>query len=603
MLSAVRASLKLLSRVERRIYVGLVLVRGFLNFLDFVGVALVGWLGAVVAAGISNSENLNFFGFDLARLEGNSILILAGAIMGLFMAKSIAAAIFLRIMVTFLAKIETVLATEIVAFIFGGSLSQMRRFSRGEAYFAAQGSVHQAITGLLTSFSTVISEGALFVLIFALFIAVDPVAAMMISGYFVVLVVVFQFAIGKRLKRIGTEVAESQIGITNALTDLGAAFREIRVIGVDNHYLSEFSRYRGASSSAAAREKFLLSLPRYFVESALVVGVLVLVWSQVATGDLENGIVTTSVFLAGGVKMMAALIPIQNAYATARFLSIQSENAQNLISEARQPLNNGGMHSNTSELAPSRPPGKSGLAVSIEDMSFTHPDGVDPVLMDISLDIPGGSYVAFVGPSGAGKTTLADLILGMNSPDSGEIRLNGMPPNTFREVYPGAVAYVPQSPGVVAGSIAQNVALGENIEDISEQDVYRCLDLAELTDFHRRLPKGIHTSLGKQMDALSVGQKQRLGLARALYTNPRLIVLDEATSALDASAEASITETMKQLGSSTTVIVIAHRLSTIQSVDTVFVLEAGRIIDRGAFPDVRRRVPLIEEYVRLMTFD
>jgi ATP-binding cassette subfamily C protein len=196
-----------------------------------------------------------------------------------------------------------------------------------------------------------------------------------------------------------------------------------------------------------------------------------------------------------------------------------------------------------------------------------------------------------------------DLLLGLHKPESGVIRIAGEEPMQLRQDSPGLLSYVPQKPGIVSGSIAQNVALGVPDEEINEADVLSALDKAQLTDLISTLPEGIHSSLGNHADSLSGGQIQRLGLARALYTNPRLIILDEATSALDAATEASIAGAIQRLGDDTTVIVIAHRLSTIQHADVVYVMNDGSIEASGTFKEVRKQVPMIEEYVKLMSFD
>jgi ATP-binding cassette subfamily C protein len=219
------------------------------------------------------------------------------------------------------------------------------------------------------------------------------------------------------------------------------------------------------------------------------------------------------------------------------------------------------------------------------------------------MTVTGGSTVAIVGPSGAGKTTLVDLMLGLYEPLEGTVLINGLSPQDVRAQFPGSFAYVPQKPGLVSGSIADNIALGFVSGDIDEERVWESLRKAQLASLVEQLPDGIHSSLGAHSDALSGGQIQRLGLARALYSSPRLIVLDEATSALDAATEASITEAIANLGSETTVIVIAHRLSTIQKSDAVHVMDDGQIVASGTFSEVRKKVPMIEEYVKLMSFD
>jgi ATP-binding cassette subfamily C protein len=155
----------------------------------------------------------------------------------------------------------------------------------------------------------------------------------------------------------------------------------------------------------------------------------------------------------------------------------------------------------------------------------------------------------------------------------------------------------------VSGTLVENIALGLPKDAIDYARVESALQKARLEEFVNELPDGVHTRLGKNVDSLSGGQTQRLGLARALYTNPKLIVLDEATSALDAEAEASISESIRNIGEDTTVIVIAHRLSTVQRADAVHVIDNGELVASGTFKHLRKTVPMIQEYVRLMSFD
>jgi ATP-binding cassette subfamily C protein len=241
--------------------------------------------------------------------------------------------------------------------------------------------------------------------------------------------------------------------------------------------------------------------------------------------------------------------------------------------------------------------------VVVRNVDYAHRGKTTPTISNLSFEIAAGSTTAIVGPSGAGKTTLVDIMLGLYEPQSGSVTIDGLSTSELRRKFPGMIAYVPQRPGLVSGSIAENVALGFDTHEIDEHRVWDALKKAELDLVVKDLPNGIHSSLGAHSDGLSGGQIQRLGLARALYTNPRLIVLDEATSALDATTEASITESIRSLGSETTVVVIAHRLSTIQHSDVVHVMDGGKIIASGTFSEVRKQVPMVEEYVKLMSFD
>jgi ATP-binding cassette subfamily C protein len=165
------------------------------------------------------------------------------------------------------------------------------------------------------------------------------------------------------------------------------------------------------------------------------------------------------------------------------------------------------------------------------------------------------------------------------------------------------VGYVPQKPGLVTGSILENIALGVPADEIDRARVEEVLESAFLAEFIASLPEGVDTSVGAQSDALSGGQIQRLGIARALYSQPRLLVMDEATSGLDAGSEAAIARTLEALRGEVTVVVVAHRLSTVQRADAVHVVDAGRIVASGSFREVVAANPTVAEYVRLMTFD
>ncbi len=576
------------------------------NFLDVIGLMAIGLLGAMLASGLNDRTEASFAGYTISIESSQSYLWMVVLIALFFLTKSVLATVLLRLSSRFLARVEGDLAVDMAGNIFSGDLSRVKQFSKGDLQFGLTGSSHTAMSGLLMAGAAILTEGALFLSVVIVFVFVDPATAAVVTLYFLFLVLSFQIFINARLKRLGQRLASSSIGVTNAIQDLTLAFREIVVFSRLPYFVGVFGSYRKKWAQDMALQAFLRGLPRFLVETGLMIGVLAVIGFQFLRGNLSEGLVTTSVFLAGGVRLMAALLPLQNAVMNIKMGGPQAEMAQRVIENSRQvnsPPKNPVSEEFTSDDPAQLLSDNTGYSVELRDLTFTHPGSHEAAVKGLSFTIAGGAYVAFVGPSGAGKTTLADLILGIYSPGSGQVLVDGREPSELRESQPRAISYVPQNPGMVSGTIAQNVALGEPAEEIDKKRVWEALEKAELADFVRSLPQEIDSDLGKQSDSLSGGQRQRLGLARALYPNPKLLVLDEATSALDAGTEASISATIEKLKDSVTVIVIAHRLSTIQHADVVYVLEEGRISAEGTFSEVRKQVPLVEEYVRLMSIN
>jgi ATP-binding cassette, subfamily B, bacterial PglK len=205
-----------------------------------------------------------------------------------------------------------------------------------------------------------------------------------------------------------------------------------------------------------------------------------------------------------------------------------------------------------------------------------------------------------VGPSGAGKTSLIDVLLGVIAPTKGSIHISGLIPDETVQRWPGAVAYVPQDISIVRGTIASNVALGFDLSEVDESRIWEALETAQLKNFVEGLEDGIQSAVGERGSKLSGGQRQRLGIARALLSSPKLLVLDEATSALDGKSEIDVSDAISNLKNSMTLVVIAHRLSTVRKADLVVYMDAGRILAAGTFDEVRELVPDFDMQAKLM---
>ena len=601
-----RTSWSLLTPSEKTFFVIRVLVRFALNGLDVVAVGLMGILGAITATGISG-QTLSLFGFQLPSPTANNVVTLVVTIACLFILKGGLAIVFTRWTAIFLAGIEVKNSAKLTRYLFTGSLDRLRQYSRSEIQFLVDRSTSATFSGVLGALTTLIIEGTLFLSIFVMFIAVDWTAALAIAAYFGVVVLILQLSTARRYLKSGRNLQEGAVGAGASVLEMADIFREMFVLSKQNFYLSRFVEAKKLSARTLVTLQILKSLPRYITESGLIIGALLFVVWQLSQGSLSEALLALGIFLAGSLRIMVSLLPLQQVWNELRVMQNWVEMAQGILVQLRDTpeLFDSGIYGNDNERAFDTPDVDSGRApdVLLEGVTFVHQGKIEPTIKNLSMAVKGGSTVAIVGPSGAGKTTLVDLMLGLYEPREGTVLIDGHSPQEVRTQFPGSFAYVPQKPGLVSGSIADNVALGFERVDIDEERVWESLRKAHWATLVAELPDGIHSSLGAHSDGLSGGQIQRLGLARALYSSPRLIVLDEATSALDAATEASITEAIANLGSETTVVVIAHRLSTIQNSDQVHVLDDGRIVASGTFSEVRKKVPMIEEYVKLMSFD
>jgi ATP-binding cassette, subfamily B, bacterial PglK len=606
LVSIARVSWSLLTASEKTFFVIRVLARFALNALDVVAVGLMGVLGAMTATGISG-QTLSLFGFQLPSPTATNVVALVVSVAFLFILKGGLAILFARWTSIFLAGIEVKNSAKLPRYLFTGSLDRLKKYSRSEIQFLVNSSTNATFAGVLGAMTTLIIEGTLFLSIFVMFIAVDWTAALAIAAYFGVVIFVLQLSTSRRYLQSGRNMQLGAVRAGGSVLEMVDIYREMFVLSKQNFYLSRFVEARKLSSRTGVELQILKSVPRYITESGLIIGALLFVVWQLNRGSLSEALLALGIFLAGSMRIMVSLLPLQQVWNELRVMQNWVEAAQSIFVKLRDApeLFDTGIYSTNENRALNTPDVDAGTApdVALENVTFVHQGKIEPTIKNLSMTVTGGSTVAIVGPSGAGKTTLVDLMLGLYEPLEGTVLINGLSPQDVRAQFPGSFAYVPQKPGLVSGSIADNIALGFVSGDIDEERVWESLRKAQLASLVEQLPDGIHSSLGAHSDALSGGQIQRLGLARALYSSPRLIVLDEATSALDAATEASITEAIANLGSETTVIVIAHRLSTIQKSDAVHVMDDGQIVASGTFSEVRKKVPMIEEYVKLMSFD
>jgi ABC-type multidrug transport system fused ATPase/permease subunit len=344
-----------------------------------------------------------------------------------------------------------------------------------------------------------------------------------------------------------------------------------------------------------AEASFMPFISKYVLESTIVLGSLGIGAVQFILNDTAHAVSTLAIFLAAGTRVAPAVFRVQQGVIQIRQGFASASPTLELI----ETLGTENFDENLVDIVDTIHEGFT-PQISAKKVSLTYPNGTEPAVNEVSLEIDAGALIAFVGPSGAGKTTLIDILLGILSPNHGTVSISGLSPRDSIAKWPGAMAYVPQDVLIVSGSIRENVALGYPVDAATDELVLNAIHVAQLQQFVADSPLGLDTEVGERGFMLSGGQRQRLGIARAMFTKPKLLVLDEATSALDAETEASISSAISELRGSTTIFMIAHRLSTVRNADLVVYLDAGRVAATGSFEDVRKAVPNFERQVKLM---
>jgi ABC-type multidrug transport system fused ATPase/permease subunit len=337
------------------------------------------------------------------------------------------------------------------------------------------------------------------------------------------------------------------------------------------------------------------SISKYLIESTVVLAALMISSIQFLLQDATQAISTLIIFMAAGTRIAPAVMRTQQGIIQIKGSIGAAQPTLDLI----EGLGSSDVISKVDDEVDVSHRGFSSRLL-LESVSFRYPNKDNLAIDQVSLSIPEGTFVAIVGGSGAGKTTLVDLMLGVLQPDSGTVLISDRNPSDTVTVWPGAIAYVPQDIVVSSGSIRENVGLGFPSHSIPDEMVWSALDIAKLKEFVLSLPQGLETQVGERGAQISGGQRQRLGIARAMLTRPKFLVLDEATSALDGQIEADISLEIQGLKGTATVITIAHRLSTIRNADIVVYLQDGKIVAQGTFEQVREAVPDFDQQAQLM---
>jgi len=599
--NALLKSWKILSVHERKKMSGIVVFQVLLSFMDLVGVFLVGMVAASAFGKIDEGTTLDlrFNILDLLHLNKTPVkyqTLILGLIASLFLiGRTLASILITRHILFYFSRKGAEISNSLVSrFLAQPLLVIQSRTSQDIVYSLTRG-VEAISIGVLGSSIVLVADIALLVIMSLALFFVDFGIATGTVLLFATVAFFLQRLMSGKAGRLGVELSSLNIESNEKIVEALGSYREIVVRNRRYYYAQEINRIRAALSVTLAETHFLPFVSKYVIESSVVIGALVLSAVQFLFQDAVQAISTLGIFLAAGTRIAPAVLRIQQGSVQIRNGLGAAEPTLELIealsSAQHLEVVGGELDTNHGEFVPE---------IEIDNVTFTYPNSTRPAICEATLLVPAGCLVAVVGPSGAGKTTLVDVILGIISPDIGTIKISGLTPHAAISRWPGSISYVPQDVLIAGGTIRSNVAMGYPQELDNEFRIMEALNAAQLGSNNFKEPLDIDFEVGERGSKLSGGQRQRLGIARALFTKPKLLVLDEATSALDAQTEEILSTAIQLLKGSTTVILIAHRLSTVRSADLVVYIDNGKIISAGTFEQVREAVLDFDYQSRLM---
>lgn len=582
MYTTLRQAFRLIGRGQRRRWILLIALALIASAFEMLGALLVYVLLALVVDP-SGDVDLPLVG-DVRQLaagvDEQALLLAMLVTMGVFFAMRA----IVQVAVTYIQQrvaqnTGARLSNRLVAGYLNWPYAAHLHRNSSELIRNGHQAVKEFVTQVFLPLIRVTAESIMVLAMLALLISIAPaatgMAVLLIGGGAVVLL----FLVQPRIKKLGAISHATSKETLGAMQQALHGVRDIKLLGREKYFARRYAQSRLRYARANYLNATLANIPHAVMELVLLIFILLFFAIAVGAGTpSQNALSILGLFAYAGLRLQPSLQRITSGlnsikYATAPLVDLHSD----LISVEQTPAEDSAV-----EALPFTD------AIVVDNVSFQYAGAAQNALTSINLTIKKGQVVGICGPTGGGKTTLVDLITGLLTPTSGRITIDGTDLQQKTRQWQRSLGVVSQSVFLIDDTLRRNIALGVPDEKIDDDAVSRAVQLAQLTDFINSLPEGIETTVGERGVRLSGGQRQRIAIARALYSQPAVLVFDEGTSALDNATEASLMASIEQLRGSITVIHIAHRISTVKSSDQVILVERGRISAVGTYDELRR---------------
>ena len=553
----------------------------------------------------SSDSQAGSFGQPIPIIEGiiSNVQedLLLSTILIMFILKGALSLIFHSINIRLLARETIHLVSRLSRLMFAFRTSSYKKLSSQDISYTLINSTDMVFRDTLVPVSVIFADSILIFLIgvnlfFSANILFFPTAA-----YFLTIFVILRRQEKTKTKNSFRVQWEKEIIGRGQVQEALMSLRELYVSARLDLILTRFLGTRNDSIKAGAVVTSAQLRPKYFYEIALFGGIGIIALVSQVSGEEKLILPYLVLFVISASRMIPSLMRIQYYLITFQKSKVQTDNLFKVLE------NN---HATEEVISARLCIPKSNLDASnfsphikIENVSFSY-DSIqsNPTLEDLTLTVFAGESIAIVGPSGSGKSTLIDLLLGYQAPDKGQVYISDVEPRACFSMWPGKVAYVPQKVPIYEGNLFDNIAIGADGSNLlaARQRAMTLLERVEMGDFVRQQKQGIDSQISELGSNLSGGQIQRIGIARALFSEPSVLVLDETTSSLDSATEHAVMNYLNSLRGKVTLVIVAHRLSTIKTCDRIYYLDRGRIKAQGNFNEIRKAIPDFETQVKLL---
>lgn len=525
-----------------------------------------------------------------ATTPTGATIFIGVALMAVFVTKNLYLAGTTYLQMRFIYDRMTILSKDLLAAYLSRTYTFFLQRNSAELVKKTVSDASFIFNAAMPSAVLIVLEGMTCLILGLLLVVLEPVAVPIVGVFIGGGGFLFQRFFRKRALKLGETVAEREEDLVKRASQAFGGIKEVRVRGCEPFIVDTFAETGKDHAKAARTARVIAQMPRFAFETLAVAGMLLTAIIVLARGGgTERLVPLLGVMALAVVRMMPSAVRMLGALNDLRFFAPTVA----------------ALHKDLHEREPAEPavdPMAFDRDIRLEGLGYTYPGAAKPSLGSVTLTIPKGESIALVGSSGAGKTTLADILIGLLSPSSGKMLVDGAKVDaTNVRAWQRNIGYVPQHVYLCDDTLRRNIAFGVPDAEIDEARVETALRAAKLDELVASLPKGLATTVGERGARLSGGQRQRIGIARALYFDPKFLVLDEATSALDGLTEAEVVEAIERAGADRTTVVIAHRLSTVRGCDRLVYMSGGEITNIGTWDSLLRENMEFRKLVELGT--